>query len=493
MKHFKNAVFLFILLVFFIGCDDKKNIKTNNTKKPYEGESVTVITPNLGGKRISGPILEEVKGFESKTGATVRVITPNWADTISKTKESLIDDKITYDIFVIISSWGGSLLGEGHIEPVPKWVKDKIQWDDVLPVYKNSILLWNNTSYSLPYDGDCISLYYRKDIFENNTNKIKFRKQFGYELEAPVNWDQYADIAKFFSGWDWDGDGKKEYGIAGSRLKGYGTMLQFFARAAAYVKHPDDKAFYFDTTDMKPRINNEGFVKALEDYIDIMKYAPLQIDKFTPGIVRQSFISGEVAMAIDWANIGTMAVNDKSSVVEDKVGYALLPGYEKVFNSKTKKWDNIFNSPSSISGNWTLLVNKNSKHKKLAFEFASHMTSKELTSKLTTLGWTGINPSRYSHFENSKEWIKSGFSEESAKKYLDVISKALNNKNFVADIRIPGADRYYSVLGKYIDKAIKKELSAKEALDKTAQEWNEITDSIGRNKQLKLYKESING
>jgi len=474
------------LLLTFIGCSEKKE----DTK--VQKDTITVIVPKLGGKLIRGAILEEAKKFEEKTGTRIRVVTPSWIDTINKINESLNDPKINFDMFVIITSWGGSLLGENQVAVVPDWVKKRIDWDDVLPVYKNNILTWGNKTYALPYDGDCINLYYRKDVFKNKNNQKNFLKEFGYKLTPPKTWKNYEDIAKFFNGWDWDGDGKVEYGIAGSRLKGYGSVLQFFTRAAAYAKHPDDKAYYFDIDTMKARINNEGFIKALEDYISVMKYGPKEILNFSPSDVRKSFISGDVVMAIDWANMGTMAANSEISVVRDKVGYAELPGYDKVFNSKTNSWDNIYNSPSSISGNWTILVNKNSKQQKLAFEFAAHMTSKKLTSKLITLGWTGVNPSRYSHFKDLSAWADSGFSQSSAKEYLGVISKSLSNKNVMIDIRIPGSSQYYDTLSYGINLALKGEVSPSEALNSVVIKWEGITESLNRDNQIRLYKKSLN-
>ena len=483
-----------ILLLIISGCSDKpkeQEVKSD-TSKIYENQIVTIIVPNLGGKLIRGSIMDEAKLFNNKTGSNIRVVTPSWSDTVVKIKESLDDPKINFDIFVIISSWGGSLLGENHIAQVPDWVKDKVKWDDILPIYKNSILSWGNIAYGMPYDGDCLNLYYRKDIFEDKTNKDNFFKQYGYKLSPPTTWTKYEDIAKFFNGWDWDDDGKMEFGIAGSRSKGYGSILQFFARAAAYAKHPNDKAYYFDEDTMKPRINNPAFIKALEDYISVIKYAPKEIKNFSPGDVRKSFISGDVVMAIDWANMGTMAVNSNISVVKNKVGYAQLPGFDKVYNSKTKNWDNQYNNCSSISGNWTILVNKDSKNKKLAFDFASHMISQELTKKLITKGWTGVNPSRYSHFEDISSWSDSGFSEKDAKEYLNVLSKSLSNNNNMVDIRIPGADSYYSAMSKYVYLAVKGELTAKEALDKVAIKWEEITNSLNREKQIDFFKKSLN-
>ena len=145
----KNTILINILVIslifIFTGCEDKtmKNSAEDN-KKPYIDKTIMVIVPKLGGKTIRGPILEEAKKFETLTGANIRVVTPSWGETLTQIEKSLINDNINFDIFAIISSWGGSLLAQNNIAEVPQWVKDKIQWDDVLPIYKKSVLGWNN-------------------------------------------------------------------------------------------------------------------------------------------------------------------------------------------------------------------------------------------------------------------------------------------------------------------------------------------------------------
>ena len=50
-------------------------------------------------------------------------------------------------------------------------------------------------------------------------------------------------------------------------LKGWGGFGFYFIenRAAAYVKHPDDRAWLFDPDTMKPRVNNPAWVQAIQD------------------------------------------------------------------------------------------------------------------------------------------------------------------------------------------------------------------------------------
>ena len=484
-----NLILAFVLLFVFTACENK----TSKERKYTQNNTITVLSPNFD-KAISGPIKIEAKEFSNNTNSIVRVVTPSWDEMSNKIKESLEDDRINYDIFVVFASWGGSILN-GVAEEIPNNIKEKIDWDDILPIYKENVLSWNKKQYFFPYDGDSINLYYRKDILNNIDFKNKFKKIYGYGLKAPKTWSQFKDIAEFFNGWDWDEDGNIEYGFAGSRVKGYGTTLMFLTRAAAYTKHPNDNAYYFDLKTMKPKINNPGFVKALNEYTEIMQFAPKQIINFAPRHVRQSFITGDVLLAIDWANMGAMSQNSPESLIKDKIGFTTLPGSNKVYNHQNKKWDNTYNAPSSIAGNWVLIVNKNSKNKELAYEFASHISSKEITNKYVVKGWSGVNPSRSSHLslnQNFEEWKKNGFGKDFAKEYLKIINESLSTKNTISDIRIPGANLYYESLEKYLDKAIKKELKPKEALDLVAKEWEKITNELGLENQLKLYKESIN-
>ena len=478
------------LIALFVGCDSKET--PAKTQKPFEGQTITLIVPQLHARLIRGPIQDEAPLFEAKTGARVRVLTPSWDETIRKIDESIAQGSTEFDIYVVIAMWNGTLLGNNLIEPIPEKIKQNINWDDVLPIYRDTVLSWGGVAYGLPYDGDCINLYYRKDIFAQPENKTRFEQKYGYPLSPPQTWKAFRDVAEFFNGWDWDGDGKTEHGFAGLRVQGDISMLQFFATAASYAKHPDDKAYYFDPETMKPRINNPGFLRALEEYISLTRFGPEGMASFAGHDVRDNFVSGEVAMALDWADMGVHAVDSPVSIVKDKVGYAQIPAGTHVYNAQTKAWEERINSVASISGNWMFLVNKNSKHKDLAFAFAAHMTSAEVTKPLTATSGVAVNPSRYSHFQDPASWNKSGFSTDSAKEYLETITTSLANKNVQYDITIAGAARYYQVADKYVYQALIGALKPQVALDTIAKEWEAITDEIGREKQIASYKAALN-
>ena len=88
------------------------------------------------------------------------------------------------------------------------------------------------------------------------------------------------------------------------------------SRAAAYAKHPDDKAWLFDVDTMKPRINNPAWVRAIQDVIDALPSEPadqLNADPNTTGF--QQFLAGIGSMIPWWGDIGQVAKASDTSVV----------------------------------------------------------------------------------------------------------------------------------------------------------------------------------
>lgn len=161
--------FLIFITIFFNSCNNE-----NSTDKTKE-QIITVLVPHLGGL-ISDPVKIEAKKIQKNKDVIIRVVTPSWDDTVSEIKESLTDPNINYDVFFLFSSWAGSILSNNSALEIPKWAKDKIHWDDVLPIYKKYIYSWNNKCYFLPYDGDNVIIYYRKDILENKEYQKNLNK-----------------------------------------------------------------------------------------------------------------------------------------------------------------------------------------------------------------------------------------------------------------------------------------------------------------------------
>jgi len=87
---------------------------------------------------------------------------------------------------------------------------------------------------------------------------------------------------------------------------------------------------FFDAETMTPLIDNDGFRKALQIYIDTTKYGPADEINLDVGDTRGLFTSGRCALTLDWGDIGTLAIDPKTSKVADKVGAVIIPGSRQV-------------------------------------------------------------------------------------------------------------------------------------------------------------------
>src|SRR5947209_14056940 len=173
----------------------------------------------------------------------------------------------------------------------PNW--DPGQW---LPAMRN-LYQWGGKTYGVLFDGDAQALYYRKDIFAKKDNQDKFKAKYNYDLPGPPKtMKELHDTAEFFTGWDWNGGGSQGYGLALHAKVNEQGFFHFLTLSAPYVVSPDNKYFYFNPEDMKPLINSEGHLRALEDYVKLSAAGPKEQLGWTLPQGWSVFLAGHTVM-----------------------------------------------------------------------------------------------------------------------------------------------------------------------------------------------------
>ncbi|MDQ2693781.1 MAG: extracellular solute-binding protein, partial [Pseudomonadota bacterium] len=376
-----------------------------------------------------------------------------------------------------------------YLSEMPAPIRETPAWQDIHPVYRDRLMLWDGRYLTQTIDGDLHSLYYRLDLFNNPIKKAVFQRRFDYELAPPATWDQYYQIAQFFTQ-----PGEGVWGTAEAYRRGGEQFWFFFTHAAAYTNHPDHPgSMFFDPETMDAQINNPGWVKALEDYIGGLSVAPPGALGFASEDIHNIFAGGSVAMNFDWGDTGVNAADKEESLVHGHVGSAVLPGSTRIWNYKTRQWDEFpepVRSPFMAYGGWQAAVPANSDSIEAAWNFIEWMSSPEVSGQAVVTPQSGINPYRLSHFENLKRWLDI-FTPEEAELYLKAQLDSLNAPNVALDMRIPGYFAYTQALEEHLARALNFEASPQEALDNVAKAWNELTDQLGRDKQKAAYRASM--
>lgn len=432
-----------------------------------------------------------LKPWEAYTGAKINWIDLAQADYNARLQQSIATGTVDFDILEMGAPFEGDTAGKGLLDPMPDWVAAQIDADDLVGYLKPPVGTWDGKQYLVTIDGDCHTFAYRTDYFGEGA--------IG-GAEVPKTWQQVNAVTKALVGQTDPLTGQPAHGYL-DPLKGWGGFGMYFIanRAAAYVKHPDDPAWLFDPDTMKPRVNNPGWVQAIQDVMDLIAtegaYPADQINA-DPGTTGFSqFLAGTGSMLMWWGDIGSSARTSDTSVVGDVVGFGINPASERRYNSAAGAWEETMNeAPLMAYIGWgiyvTSRVSGDEKKRKAAWSAAAHLGGKDL-SLWTAAYPSGFQPYRNSHFDYA-EWEAAGYDRAFVEDYLGSNADSYNHPNAAIEPRIPGIFQYYSVAEDELSKGFAGQYaSAQETADAIAAAWEKITDQIGRDSQIALYKASL--
>jgi multiple sugar transport system substrate-binding protein len=125
------------------------------------------------------------------------------------------------------------------------------------------------------------------------------------------------------------------------------------------------------------------------------------------------------------------------------------------------------------------------------------MAIKPVSKWLALYGWDGVDPGySYQFLEPVGEaklddYVKAGWDAQDVKDYLQAYYDNYNAPTILTYLRIPGAPEYWDIMDKNLSASMSGSKTAQQALDDTAATWQEITDRLGRDKQLQLYQTAI--
>jgi multiple sugar transport system substrate-binding protein len=436
--------------------------------------------------------------WEQYTGAKINWIDLAQADYNARLQQSIATGTVDFDIAEMGAPFEGDVCGKGLASVMPDWVKQQIDMDDYVGYLQAPVGTWDGKTYRISVDGDCHNFNYRTDVFAS-ADLAKAWKDEGHQGDwaVPNTWQKVQEVTKFLKGKQLDG--QDLYGYLDAP-KGWGGFGFYFlaSRATAYAKHPDDKAWLFDPDTMKPRINNPAWVRTIQDVIDALPFEPADQLNADPGTTAfQQFLAGTGSMVSWWGDVGSMAKTSDTSVIGDTVGFSILPGSDDVYNSKTGQWDKLSSGPNFAPNmayiGWGIYVmarvDSDPVKQKAAWSAAAHLGGKDI-SLWTAAYPSGMQPYRNSHF-NIPEWVEAGYDEAFITGYLNSEKDSYNHPNAAIEPRIPGIFQYYSTAEDELAKIFAGQMTAQQGADNIAAAWEKLTDQIGRDKQIALYKASL--
>jgi glycerol transport system substrate-binding protein len=271
--------------------------------------------------------------------------------------------------------------------------------------------------YQLP-DQQFANLYwFRKDWFDRQDLKDKFKAKYGYDLGVPVNWSAYEDIAEFFTNDVKEIDGVQVYGHMdyGKRAPDLGWRMTDAWLSMAGSTSPglpngrpiDEWGIRMEEGSCNPQgasvsrgggANGPAAVYAIAKWDEwLRKYAP-------PGAADLDFYqslpalsTGNVAQQIFWYTAFTatmVAPKDTGNNTVDDTG---TPLWRMAPSPHGPYWKEGMKLGYQDAGSWTLMKSTPVDRRKAAWLYAQFVVSKTLDVKKSHVGLTVIRDSTINH------------------------------------------------------------------------------------------------
>ncbi|WP_199911784.1 ABC transporter substrate-binding protein [Dongshaea marina] len=184
--------------------------------KPFRGMTIRVVSERIATHWYEASVL--AKAFYQITGIRLVHELTGEDDVIKKLQTQLMIGENLYDAYINDSDLIGTHSRSQKILVLSDFMQEEGR-DVTLPTLDLDDFIGlafttgaDGKLYQLP-DQQFANLYwYRHDWFSRPDLKQRFRKLYGYELDVPVNWSAYEDIADFFSHHVKELDGKPVYG-----------------------------------------------------------------------------------------------------------------------------------------------------------------------------------------------------------------------------------------------------------------------------------------
>jgi ABC-type glycerol-3-phosphate transport system substrate-binding protein len=365
-----------------------------------------------------------------------------------------------------------------------------LDWPDIQPFIRSQQATFNGQVLSIPLDGDIISLYYNRDLFDQ------------HQIQVPKTWEEYLTVAQYFHGKPWGPNGTSLHGSCISRLNHcanyywtaliLSTMTQSTGSGSGFLLHPTtvDPLLGDAMMETLKIVADQSLVGPNDELPLIMKNATTCME------VNYDLNSGTCAMTYNWGNqIGYSNNQRKNNNIHNNnnnnnsnnnstarnyrqqqqrqqqkeqpnIGVAPTPGSTRVLNRNTYQLEDctpelcpygiyyddigrIVNRPSySAFGGWQGGVSHTSPTRNQYavadfFSYMSYHVQSFYEDVVPNNRSTFVNPYRYSHLMPSS-WntntTTTSLDTISALQFTDSVG-TINSQNTVMDIRIrPGKD-----------------------------------------------------
>jgi glycerol transport system substrate-binding protein len=389
--------------------------------EPFKGMEINVLSETIPTHTYESETL--TKAFEEITGIKVNHQLLGEGEVVQAVQTQMQTNRNLYDAYINDSDLIGThsrlqsavnlsdwMAGEGKAVTNPG-----LDIDDFIG--KAFTTGPDGKLWQLP-DQQFANLYwFRKDWFDRQDLKDKFKAKYGYDLGVPVDWSAYEDIADFFTNDVKEIDGVRVYGHMdyGKRAPDLGWRMTDAWLSMAGSTSPglpngrpiDEWGIRMEEGSCNPAgasvsrgggTNAPASVYAIAKWDEwLRKYAP-------PGSADLDFYQslpalsqGNVAQQIFWYTAFTASMVAPKSAGNNTVDDAGNPLWRMAPSPHGPYWKDGMKLGYQDAGSWTLFKSTPVDRRSAAWLYAQFVVSKTVDVKKSQVGLTIIRDSTIRH------------------------------------------------------------------------------------------------
>ena len=259
--------------------------------------------------------------YQEETGIKVNVVQEPWGSFYDRAFTEFAAGGDTFDMIVGDSQWLGQGSEQGHYVNLTDFMVENGMDTSVTPgtlVYYGEYPTGSGQYWAYPTEGDAVGFAYRKDYFENPDEMAAFEAEYGYPLAPPETWEQFMDIAKFFTRPD---DGI--WGAAVYTQKDYDGMTMGYENVLfSYGGDWKDP----ETNEVVGVANSPEAIAALEYYRELYDCcSPPGMGNAFFQETNDAMISGQAVMAMNYFAFFPALVSEAINPFAADMGFFAVP------------------------------------------------------------------------------------------------------------------------------------------------------------------------
>lgn len=379
--------------------------------KPFRGMVLYVVSERIDTHHYEANVLS--KAFQDITGIEVVHEITGEDELLRKLLAQNQTGEPIYDAYVNDSDMIGTHYRNGEVVVLSDFMKAEgaavtlptLDLDDFIGLEFTTAP--DGKLYQLP-DLQFANLYwYRQDWFARPDFRARFKQKYGYELDVPVNWTAYEDIARFFTEDVKQIDGQTVWGhmdygrtepSLGWRISDSWLSMAGMGDIGLPNGLPvDDWGIRVDgchptgaSVQRGGALDGPAANYAIRKFVDWFNFAPPEARRLNFTEAGNWVGEGQIAQQIFWYTAFVSQASQPGSPVMNEDG---TPKWRIAPSPVGAYWDKGMKSGYQDAGSWTIPRSVPPERRKAAWLYAQFTVSRTVSLQKTLKGLTPIRKS----------------------------------------------------------------------------------------------------